>query len=246
MEQNFYKTFFEIEKKHWLMRGRRNNILDVLKKYTGIPHLVKILDFGCASGVFPDQLAKVGYDVIGLDASEEAIKLGHQEGIHNIAVISGTYINFPDNHFDVVLLLDVLEHLEDPSWALKEVERVVKSDGIVIITVPAFPFLWGVMDEVAHHFRRYTTSTLLGTVAGSTRLSVIRKTHYNTFLFPPIALIRLASKWLNIKGRESDFDLNNPFLDRIFYKIINFERLLLRHLNFPFGVAILSVFRKPN
>mgnify|MGYP001597940282 FL=1 len=246
MEHDFYKSFFEIEKKHWLMRARRANILDVLKKYNKKqPKDIKILDFGCASGVFPGELAKLGYDVIGLDASPEAIELGHKEGIKNIALSSGTHIDLPDNHFDIALLLDVVEHLEDPSWALKEIERVVKPNGIVIITVPAFPFLWGVMDEVAHHFRRYTIPTLMGGVAGSTDLSVVRKTYYNTFLFPPIALVRLFSRWFNIKGRESDFDLSNPFMDKIFFRIISLERLFLRHVNFPFGVAILSVFRKP-
>src|SRR5438132_1610986 len=119
MEHDFYRAFFEIEKKHWLMRARRNNILDVLNRYTGKPQHTSLLDFGCASGVFPDQLAKIGYHAVGLDGSPEAIELGRKEGIDNIGVSSGQRIEFPDDHFDVALLLDVVEHLEDPSWALK-------------------------------------------------------------------------------------------------------------------------------
>ena len=227
------------------MRARRDNVYEVLKKYCDKPQKVKLLDFGCASGYFVGQLTERGYNAVGLDSSPEAIEIGHKEGIKNISVIRDKHIDFPDNYFDIALLLDVIEHLEDESWALKEVERVVKPGGIVVITVPAFMFLWGVMDEVAHHFRRYTIPRLLNVVAQFTNLQVIRKTYYNFSLFSPIALVRLFSRWFGIKGRESDFDLSNPLLDKIFFEIMRFERMIMRYTDFPFGVAILTVFKKP-
>ena len=86
---------------------------------------------------------------------------------------------------------------------------------------------------------------LLKKVRSSTSLAVVRKSYFNTFLFPPIALVRLVSRWFGIRGRESDFDLNSPLLNRILSEVFTAERKLLRHARFPFGVSILAVFQKP-
>src|SRR3989344_1354262 len=245
MDTSFYKTYFKIEKEHWLMKVRRGIIQDNLSKYIQKkPKDVKLLDFGCGSGLFVDELGKDGFDAYGLDNSEEAIKFGQSKGIKNIGVIGSQKISFPDNTFDAVLSLDVLEHLENESWALREIERVLKSGGIAIITVPAYHFLWGVQDDVSHHFRRYTKGWLLREIKKSTSLEIIRSSYYNTFLFPPIAAVRLLSRLFKWKGRESDYDLNSPFLNKILFFIFNTERKLLKKINYPFGVSILAVLKK--
>ena len=87
----------------------------------------------------------------------------------------------------------------------------------MIITVPAYMWMWGIQDEVAHHFRRYTMSSILKLIKSFSGLSVLRKTYFNTFLFSPVATVRLVSKALNLKSRESDFDINNGFLNKILY-----------------------------
>lgn len=244
MDRSFYKNYFEVEKNHWLMKIRRSIVLDVLKKYGCKPKETKILDFGCGSGYFVARLAERGYQSFGLDISAEAIEFGQRQGVKNIEVIDSHKINHPDDFFDAVILLDVVEHLEDESWAIKEVERVLVPGGVAVIMVPAFMFLWGVQDEVAHHYRRYTMPKLLEMTKKSSNLSVVQKTYFNTFLFAPIALVRLFSRWFNVKNRESDFDINNPILNKILFWIFNFERFLLHRFRFPFGVSILAVFKK--
>lgn len=245
LNPDFYKQYFQIEKDHWLMRVRRFIIFDLLKKYAKPPsEKVRILDFGCGSGYLVARLAERGFQSFGLDISAEAIEFGRRQGIKNIEAVDSHTINYPDNFFDAILLMDVIEHLEDESWAVKEVERVLAPGGVIIITVPAFMFLWGVQDEVAQHYRRYTLAKLLETVKRSSSLSVIRKTYFNTFLFMPIALVRVFSRWLNIKNRESDFDINNVFINKILFWIFNFERFLLQRIRFPFGVSILMVLKK--
>lgn len=245
MERSFYKNYFKIEKEHWLMVVRRKIVLDNL--HTSVNKKLeetKVLDFGCGSGIFVDELAKQGYDAHGLDISDEAIKFGALQGIKNLGTISGHKIDFPDNTFDAVCTLDVLEHLEDESWALSEMKRVLKPNGVIVIMVPAFMFLWGVQDEVAHHYRRYTRSNLLAKIKKTTSLSIIKSSYFNTFLFLPIAFVRVISRVFGIKGRESDFDINSPFMNRLFFKIFDTERSLLKKINFPVGVSVLTVLRK--
>jgi dTDP-4-dehydrorhamnose reductase len=245
MDRSFYKNYFKIEKEHWLMKIRRTIVQDSLDRYLGkAPKHTKLLDFGCGSGIFVEELEKAGFDAHGVDISDEAVRFGALQGIKNLSVIDSHKINFPDNTFDVVLSMDVLEHLEDEEWALKEIERILKPNGIFVVMVPAYMFLWGVQDEVAHHYRRYTKGSLLKVVKDKTKLNTVRSTYFNTFLFTPIALVRLVSRLFKIKGRESDFDLNSPMLNKILFSIFNFERKILKKINFPFGVSILALFKK--
>lgn len=245
MNRNFYKNYFEIEKKHWLMRVRRQIIVDNLNKYFSKKSSeIKVLDFGCGSGIFVDELQKKGYQIFGTDISEEAIKYGELRGINNLKIQDSHKLDYPDNNFDVVLSMDVLEHLEDESWAVREVERILKPGGKFIIMVPAYQFLWGVQDEVAHHYRRYTLGGLKNKISNSGSFNIKYSTYFNTFLFLPIALVRIVSRIFNLKKRQSDFDINNPLMDKLFFSIFNFERKLLKYFKFPFGVSILLVLEK--
>jgi dTDP-4-dehydrorhamnose reductase len=245
MDRSFYKNYFKIEKEHWLMKIRRAIVQDNLNKYlTKDSKHTKLLDFGCGSGIFVEELEKAGYDAHGVDISDEAVRFGALQGVKNLSVIDSHKINFPNNTFDVVLSMDVLEHLEDEEWALKEIERILKPNGIFVVMVPAYMFLWGIQDEVAHHYRRYTKSALIKIINKNTKLNTIRSSYFNTILFLPIASVRLVSRLYNIKGRESDFDINSPFLNKLFYSVFNFERKLLKKINYPFGVSILAVFQK--
>ena len=204
----------------------------------------KILDFGCGSGFLVGELQKRGYDAFGTDVSKEAVEFGRSNNINNLSVQDSHVLNFPDNSFDLVVALDVIEHIKDDGGAMRELERVLKPGGTVIITVPAYMWMWGVQDEVAHHFRRYTAGSFAKILHQSSALKIIRQTYFNIFLFPPIAVVRTLSRWLNLKERESDFEVNNGWLNKLFFSIFDLERKFLRHLNFLFGVSLLMVLRK--
>lgn len=243
MDYSFYKSYFEAEKNHWWSRVRRNLIFDLLQKYK-IPKTAKIFDFGCGSGYTVGYLQRHGYDASGTDVSTEAIEFGLSKGVRNLTVAQGGEIGHPERGFDLILALDVIEHIEDDSGTIRGLKKALKPGGMAIITVPAYQWMWGVQDDVARHFRRYTISGLADMVKRSGDFKIIRKTYFNTFLFLPIAIVRGLSKWFNLKERESDFDINNRLLNGLFYFIFNLETYFLKLFSFPFGVSILLVLKK--
>jgi 2-polyprenyl-3-methyl-5-hydroxy-6-metoxy-1,4-benzoquinol methylase len=245
MDKKFEKEYFELDSRdeHWWLAVRRKIIRDLLSSNFSQPSSTKILDFGSSSGEFVHYLHNLHYDVSGCDVSEEAVKRGQQKGVRNLTILKDNRLDFPSDSFDVVLALDVLEHVEHERANIQEIHRVLKQNGLFIIFVPAFKFLWGIQDEISHHYRRYTLPLLLTTVQKSAHFEVVRKSYFNTLLFLPIALVRLLSKVLDI-NRKSDLEINNNFLNYLFFHIFDFERKLLRHVSFPFGVSALLVLKK--
>jgi len=242
MEKSYYKDFFILEKEHWFFRSRRNILLYFIRKYAKLGS--KIFDFGCGSGYLVGQLQRQGFNAYGMDFEKEAIDHGANSGIENLTLGIGNRIEHPDESFDLVTAFDVLEHIEKEESVIVELARILKQDGKIIITVPAYQWLWGIQDEISHHFRRYTSRSLTAVFKEFSELKIIRKTYFNIFLFPPIAIVRLLSKWFNGKNRKSDFDIKTGPLDIFLYHIFNFESYFLKFTNFPFGVSILFVLQK--
>lgn len=243
MKSDFYKTYFETEKNHWWFRVRRSLIFDLLQKYK-ISKTAKIFDFGCGSGYTVGYLQKLGYDASGTDVSVEAIEFGLSNGIRKLAIAKSGEIEPTEGGFDLILALDVVEHIQDDLGAIRAIETALRPGGIAIITVPAYQWMWGVQDEVAHHFRRYTLKSLVSILSADKNLKILRKIYFNTFLFPFIAIVRILSKWFNLGDRESDFEISNRFLNGLFYFIFNLETYFLKLFNFPFGVSILLILKK--
>lgn len=246
MERTFFRNYFEVEKNHWLFKGRRALLLENLSRFNDKkPKQTQVLDFGCGSGLFVDALSHKGYDAYGLDISDEVVKLGQLRGVKNLGVVDSHHIHFPNNSFDVIVASEVFSHLEDETWALEELHRILRPGGLIIITAPAYMWLWGIQDEAAHHYRRYTMGNLSAKIQASAAWEMIHSSYFNTLLFLPIALVRVASRLLRLKNRESDFDINNEWMNNFFAMLFDFERRMLEKISFPFGVSILTVIRKP-
>jgi SAM-dependent methyltransferase len=158
------------------------------------------------------------------------------------AVVEG---RLPDEHpfvgqrFDLIFLLDVLEHVEADQESLNALARLLKPGGKLILTVPAFPFLWSSHDVQHHHFRRYRRPGLRAKLEQA-GLEVQRISYFNTVLFPLIALVRVLK---NLTGaRSSDEEqVPRPFLNSVLEFLFSSERFLLPRLSFPFGVSLFSV-----
>ncbi len=239
MKKNLYLLHEELVDIHWWFRGRQKIILRLINKVLPEQKGIKILDTGCGTGEFFPLLKEYG-KVQGIDTAEEAVE-SCQKRDYQTAFGSILNIPFPENTFNLVLALDVIEHIEDDFLAVQELNRVTKPNGLIFITVPAYQFLWSGHDEVNEHKRRYT-ATRLKKLGESNRLKLIKLSYFNTFLAIPIILIRLFKKILK-RGR-ADLEKTNYILNSILKMIFSAESFLLKKINFPFGISILAIFQK--
>ncbi len=140
---------------------------------------------------------------------------------------------------------DVIEHISDHKKAMEELNRVVKKDGLILVTVPAFQFLWSRHDEINYHFRRYTKKAVnkLGIISG---LSLLYSTYFNFFLFFPVFAARMFGKIKLQNSKKSDFEKFqiNPSDNKILHAVFKLEKRILFPLKFPFGVSVFSAFIK--
>jgi SAM-dependent methyltransferase len=250
MNHQFAEQYANLESWHWWFRGRQRILETVLRKELTRRELkgrdsLAIASLGCgpAEGLaWLGQFAGPGGRVVGID----------REPIHSrrrpdyIDYIIGNIEALPlvEKSFDAVLALDVLEHLDDDLAGLREAARLVKPGGLLLVTVPAFPSLWGAMDVVCHHRRRYVKRTLsdLFLRAG---LPEPRATYFNTLLFPTVAGVRWTRRLLGMAERaRSDFNDSRPgLINEILASIFAAEHHLVPRMTLPVGVSLLATWR---
>lgn len=241
MQDRHHEMIYNTELSHFWYRVRRNMIHDFIRRYFGNRTDLNILDVGCGTGALLRELDVYG-KVQGLDFSTRAVSFCKERGILNVEQGSATEISYASNTYDLVLALDILEHIDDDKKALNEISRVLKPNGHAIIFVPTFMFLWGVTDELSQHFRRYTLKELKSK-AENEGLVVIRASYFNTLLFFPIALLRIFVRIFKIKIK-SENELGSPSTNKLLYRIFDLERKFLKYINFPFGVSGLIICKK--
>lgn len=247
MEGTFVKQYGELVQWHWWFRGRRQIIESTLSRELQGRGPLSIVSVGCgppAELTWLLPLSGSGGEVVGLDADA-----GHDGvAVSGIKYVIGRLEEppLPPGEFDVVLALDVLEHLDDDAVGLAEAHRLLKPGGLLLVTVPALPSLWGQQDVVSHHRRRYTKGTLRGAFARA-RLPRPRVTYFNTLLFPLVAAVRWSRPAASATpGVKSDFEDNRPgLLNDALAAMFAFERHLVWRVPMPVGVSLLAVARAP-
>lgn len=237
------RQHLELEEKHWWFVGRRRIVLDVLKRYLAHGesgrHL-DILDAGCGGGATTESLAKYGH-VTGLELEESAVEYARERG-RKIIQGSVETLPFESDSFDLVLALDVIEHLQDDLPALRELHRVLRPGGLLLVTVPALQMLWSGHDEANGHYRRYTTSGVHRRIA-SAGFCVTLSTYFNALLFVPILAVRTLWR-MRPEKTGSDVFLVPEFLNRILLEIFSFERRVIGRSKLPVGVSALCLAHK--
>lgn len=182
----------------------------------------------------------------GVDVDHEAVGFCKERDLHTVAQATAGDLPFQDGTFDLVTMLDVLEHIPDQDGALRESTRVMRRGGFLLVAVPAYRFLWGAQDEVSQHQRRYTARQLKERIAAA-GLKVRRLTYFNTLLFPPIAAIRLFRRAVpQARSTESDFSFPAPGpLNAMLGSIFGSESAIVARADIPFGVSILCLAERP-
>jgi SAM-dependent methyltransferase len=236
MEKVLYDEMRESETEHWWFQARRDILLQVVKAF--VPKGAAVLDVGCGTGFILEKLQD-DYDVYGLDHAEIAVNYCHERGLTSVKQGLLGEETFNGKKFQLVSFLDVIEHIEDDLAVVSIAKSYLSDTGYLMITVPAFQFLWSAHDEIHHHKRRYTKDSLTNLLekAGYTVRYI---TYFNTLLFPMIALIRAMG---NLTGRHNASDAKpaNKLLNDTLYQVFKSERALLPKVNLPFGVSLLAI-----
>lgn len=246
MDAAVYDAFYRAEDAHWWFRARRRILAAVLEGLAE-PSGLDITDMGCGTGGMLGMLSRFGR-VTGVDASPAAREYCAKRGFPG--VLTPTEWDRMQDRYDIITAFDVVEHVEDDVGFLSGMRGRLRPGGALLVTVPSYPILWSVFDEMNHHQRRYTRGSLARSLAGA-GLRVDRISYFNTLLFPAVAVSRsmerLARRSLRT-AEERERALAKWFrvgpMNGILETVFASERHWLRRAGLPLGSSILAIARE--
>ena len=241
MEAQVFQRMAELDSSHWWFVARRDILESLIRRVVRPPEGARILEVGCGTGHNLGMLGKFGsVEATELDDAARAISSRRFGRDIQPAALPDLSM-FPETHFDLVALLDVLEHVEDDRAALAAIRERLKSGGKLLVTVPGNPWMWSAHDEAHHHHRRYRKSQL-EQVAREMGYAVELLSPFNTLLFPLIAAARAAGK---LTGRETADDaMPSRPVNSVLRTIFGLETGLVGRVPLPFGVSLVAVLRR--
>jgi SAM-dependent methyltransferase len=194
-----------------------------------------------------DMLREFG-SVEGIDAAAQAVAYCGARFGETVDVRLGSIPHDlpPAGQADVITAFDVIEHLDDDRSALLAIHHSLPPGGTLVVTVPAFAFLWSNHDVVNHHRRRYTRPQLQGLLE-SVGFVVEGISYFNTWLFPAAAAIRVLGRHHRSRHRVAtdDFTMPPAWLNRLLLELFASEARVLRFTSLPVGVSIFALARRP-
>jgi SAM-dependent methyltransferase len=233
---------FRVEQSHWWYTGRRKILTefveDICRRVTD--RRPRILDVGCGTGANLLMLSKYG-EAEGVDISEDALAFCRERGLDKVRLGAGEELPYEDGTFDLVTALDVVEHMDDDLAGLREMRRVLRPGGRVLLFVPTFMFLWGLQDDVSNHRRRYRLPELRR-VLEQAGFEIERTTYANITFFLPILVMRQVMRLTGVKA-DSENNINVTALNGVLGSMFGAESWILKRMNLPFGVSGLCVAR---
>jgi SAM-dependent methyltransferase len=242
VNRDFELQTHAVEDRHWWYRGRRRVLERVIGELDLAPD-PRILDAGCGSGRNMVELARRGA-VTGVELAEASAALARGRGAGEVTEGSVMEMPFAEDSFDLAVCLDVIEHLPDDRGALRELRRVIAPGGALVVTVPAYQWLWSGHDEANQHCRRYNRAGLLQ-AATDAGWGCARMTHFNALLLP-VAIVLRALDRFNRRATESSLDLWVPPapLNWALQQPLNLEAAVIaRGGEIPAGLSLLAVLR---
>lgn len=244
MRKDLYQELYDLEKDYWWHVGKRTLIEKLIRKYLLKRKNRKLVDVGCGSGLMLEVLKKYG-EPFGVDLSEEALKFCRQRGLNNVYKADVTSLPFKKDQVDLVIALDLIEHVVDDVAAFKEFNRVLRSGGIIIISVPAFKFLWSYWDEMLGHQKRYTTGSLSKAITEAG--FKVEKVGYSNsmILLPTLVMRKLKSlRRVNPEEQASDFIHTPSSLNKLLTSYYSLETSIAANVKIPAGLSVIAVARK--
>ncbi len=241
MDRHVYEDHHALDRTHWWFVGRRMIIADILA-WLNLPKGGRIIDIGSGGGGMLELLLPYG-TVEALEGDVPSVEEIRRRYGDRVQVMPETFERSTfAGPYQLITMFDVLEHIEDDVAALKKIYDAVAPGSLFVCTVPALPILWSGHDEMSHHFRRYRRCGLIERVR-TAGFQVERVTFFNSILFLPAVLMRMVFRVT--KRRDSDFRVPTSGVNALLTRIFSLERYWLRFANFPVGVSLLLVARKP-
>ena len=238
MDRAVFDRMAEQDSRHWWFVARRRILADFIAREVELPAEARILEIGCGTGHNFEMLGRFGrIDAIEIDDGARALasrRLGREVGTAPLPELNG----IEDGAYDLIALLDVLEHIEDDKASLASIQRKLAPGGRILVTVPANQWMWSAHDAAHHHHRRYSKARL-AKVATEAGLKVHRLSYFNTLLFPLAAAARLAGKLTGKK--ESDDKMPAAPVNRLLQAVFGFERHLVGRVPLPAGVSLVAI-----
>jgi SAM-dependent methyltransferase len=237
MERAVFDRMAEHDQVHWWYVARRRILADLIARDADLPQGARILEIGCGTGHNFAMLRQFGrLDALEVDGEARAFasrRLGHAVGDAPLPELNGV----PDRTYHLIALLDVLEHVDGDQAALESIARKLAPGGRILVTVPAYQWMWSAHDLAHHHKRRYSKRGLRR-VAEAAGLGVERIGYFNSLLFPIAAMVRVAGK---IAGKSSGDDKLPPGpLNALFARIFGLERHIVGRVPMPAGVSLFA------
>lgn len=241
MEPALYESTYSLEDAHWWFAGRRAIVFDQVRQAINGAVRPRILDIGCGTGRNLVELDQIGA-AVGLDLESRALQLCRRRGDRPLVQACAESLPLRSESFDLVLALDLLEHLDDDLAGAREMLRVLRPNGIFVASVPAYTWLWGPQDDVSHHRRRYRPQDF-ARVLERAGFRIVRLTHTNLLLLP---LILAGRAYLRARSKRVDTenDLHPGWSNEVLRRVFSSERFLLRRTDLPLGVSMLCVAQK--
>ncbi|HET9555026.1 MAG TPA: class I SAM-dependent methyltransferase [Anaeromyxobacteraceae bacterium] len=243
-----YDVMASVEDAHWWWRARREIVEATIGRYaparSGRP--LAICEVGCGTGGNLPSLAALG-TVRGAEASPDAVRLLLEKHGDRFQVIEHELPADLPERYDVLCLLDVLEHVKDDAEAARWLARNLSPGGIAVVTVPAFDAFWSGQDEAARHYRRYTPAAAAALVPPE--LELVHLSCFNTILAPAILVARAVMRLLRradpAAAPGSHLGVPPRPINELLYRVFRVERHVAPRRRLPVGVSILLVVRRP-
>jgi SAM-dependent methyltransferase len=242
VERDVYLSMRSMQREHWWFLARRKILARLIAGLRLRPG-ARILEAGSGSGGNIPLLQTFGA-VSAFDMDAQVASFCELDtGVHCLVG------SLPDDNpfrgskdFDLVVALDVLEHIDDDVASLVSLASCVGPDGRLLLMVPAYQWMFSSHDVIHHHKRRYTIGRLRAAVEAA-GFKVVRSGYFNSLLFPVVAGVRLGGK---IAGRDSGSDLKMPgrWLNAALARIFGSESTILGRVGFPFGTSIFLIAAK--
>ena len=230
MDNKTFSRQIKNQKKHWWFQARKK-IIDQIISSINLKKKKNILDFGAGSGVNLDMLRKHGLVDIHEQNKYARTVIKKEKKIKNLY----STLKIKKNFYDLILLADVIEHVKQPKELLKDLKKFLKKDGHILITVPAYQFLFSKKDKVLGHYRRYNKELLKTELSG---FKVENISYFNTFLCIPIIIMTMLNKFLKRDYIKQVETTPNFILNKLCYIIFASEKYFIKYFNLPFGISI--------